>query len=268
MSNRIKIRNCVVDQHSQVILSFLANSGGAAPTRELKDAADLDQPQQIHYRHREHLGDGNLDFTQREKVENEHGQDEWMYSITEEGRKFVAHYEDELRNAIAASKALDTIEDMRDRMDEWGAKISEINETHSEMQREINNKQSQFHNWKQKTRAIRDDVEGLESELEQTPTYEQLDFVAEELANLEGDVDQLESDIDRLSRQLSGVSESIQTLIDAEKKTRQRQRQMALKVNELIGVISRAAQIRLNFGLDEEMIPESLDFLPNGCDGQ
>lgn len=237
MTQRIKLDDGIVDEASQLMLSYMSNSGGSALTSELREAADLDNSHQIAYRFENHLGPDNLGFLVRTEKLEHHGREEWGYSLTNDGLDFVEAREAELTKAVHAAKVVESFGDMREQMSEWDTEIQSIKDTHADMNDEIESKKRAFRRWKKETQKVRNRVEDVEDWAERAATQEQIETLTNDVQSIEKDEETLQNRQEDLGEVVVSMQERIETLEHETEQNRGRTETLRRYVNKLINAV-------------------------------
>lgn len=190
----------VIDEHAQVILWVLRDSDQPLAASDLIDDLKLETKQTVRYRIKK-LERAELIHVV-ETVDNRNIADTKYYQITEEGLDWLYEHQDEVEHAVSRERYLDSVERLRERIEDSETEISRIENTLERVRR----------NLKSEIEEHAEELDNKESNIAfiHTRTKETKKTVGEitsSISNMKQDIKSLENDVSRIDDQIEEIKQ-------------------------------------------------------------
>jgi archaellum component FlaC len=214
-----------IDEISQVLLQVLRDRGGTSPAAPLRDAAGLDQNQQVHYRMNEYLIPAGLAEKASEKQEQPGGRkDAIIYRLRDEGREWLRENGEDIERAVDAAKVVESLERTRDTVGDFKSRMDRLEKKYRSRTDTIARHSDRMGNNRRKISEVEDQMDSLAQTNRVEEMNERLNQVIRGHNSLSSDrVEQLEERVDELEaevKQLRGEAAESDEIIQDESEAR------------------------------------------------
>ena len=225
MSSKLASNADRIDEISQVLLQVLRDRGGTSPAAPLRDAAGLDQNQQVHYRMNEYLIPAGLAEKASEKQEQPGGRkDAIVYRLRDEGREWLREHGEDIERAVDAAKVVESLERTRETVGDFSSRMDRLENKYRSRTDTITRHSDRIGNNRRKISDVGDQIDSLAQESHVENMNKRLNQVIrsqnslanERVERLEEQVDELEAEV----RQLRGEAVESDEIIQDESEAR------------------------------------------------
>lgn len=208
-----KYRGARIDEKSQTILRILRARGTDVTTRDLREHLGEDDNKIVTYRMNQHLGPAGLVAKSREE--------EWysglpptaLWSITDEGRRWLEEHDDEITNAVDLADALEEIQHVREGVDTFDERLKHLEEKFRRRTETLEDHVDRIRRNEKEKRKFGNAIGDLDSfqyhqDLEEDTLIDELRSLRSDVSSLDQDVASLEDKLPELEDRLQSVERS------------------------------------------------------------
>ena len=203
MGSKIGYGGIVLKETSQTLLQSLYDRGGEAIASELRDDAQLDYAQQVHYRFKEYLIPAGLVERVKQREMPGNTRNAIVYSLTDDGRSFVEVHRDELAQTVDTEAVLESHRRLSEELSDCRGQADRV-------AFDVDRLQSRQRTQKEQLDQQNDRLEQLEAEVENLNQAQWWREVGEnETPTLRETVGELVERVDELQAELESLRETV-----------------------------------------------------------